>query len=84
MKFLNSFAKTHGYALVTKRSKQTKEGGSIHRVYLQRCRGGVYRERINEGTRVRETSTQCIGCPFRLVLRAMISMQIAGVLILQI
>ncbi|EED16653.1 conserved hypothetical protein [Talaromyces stipitatus ATCC 10500] len=69
MKFLNSFTKTYEYALITKRSKMPKEGGPIHRVYLQYSRGGVYRERTNEKTRVREISTQCIGCPFRLILR---------------
>ncbi|EED11778.1 conserved hypothetical protein [Talaromyces stipitatus ATCC 10500] len=69
MKFLNSFTKTYGYTLVTKRFKTPKEGGPIYRVYLQCSRGGVYRERTNKKTRVRETSTQCIGCPFRLILR---------------
>jgi hypothetical protein len=68
---LNAFAREHGYALTTRRSKRTKKG-VLKTIRLCCDRGRKYDTRWHEkqgGDRIRKTSTAANGCQFGLSLR---------------
>src|SRR5690348_7984948 len=52
MEWLNNFTSSQGYALTTANSKRKKGTSEINIVYLKCDRGGSYRNRIEETTRV--------------------------------
>ena len=65
---INDFARKCGYAVSVLRSKRTKQG--IKKTVRLCCdRGRVYRPRQDASSRVRQSTTLAIECPFAISLR---------------
>lgn len=69
---INSFARPHGYAVTTRRSKFTQKGKGIKKTVFLCCdRGRKVTEQPEDPPQAkrRNTSTLALGCPFMIVLR---------------